>query len=260
MTAISWLYERRLGFALAADGKSGCIAETPEEEKCIHPPRIDQRKIFVTRFKGREIAYAFSGMVLNTEGTLNLIREADCAFSSPSMSKARNVYEYIDEFANLLKASIDKAKQDGHIKRYVRNSRCPPSEENVFARVFFAGYFRKHEPSFAIVTLRHDDKRLLSPEKRFETPPENSCLVGASGPIQDRIFGPEDHWVKDYARPVHPNGSLDDLVSLAEGFIRACCDPRALDIDPSCENIGGHVHVAELTPSGFKWRIAPIEP
>jgi hypothetical protein len=259
MTAISWLYRRHLGFALAADGRSGYIAETLEEEKHLSPPHTKQRKIFVTRFKGRDIAYALSGMVLNTEGTLDLIRESDTAFSSPSMHKVQNVYEYIDEFANLLKAAVDKAKLDGHIKRYVRNSHCPPSEENVFARVFFAGYFCKHEPSFAIVTLRHDDKILLSPERRVETPPENSYLMGASGVIQDKIYGSEDHWVKEYAKPVGPDGSLDDLVSLAEGFIRACCDPRAQEIDPSCINIGGHVHVAELTPSGFKWRIPPIE-
>lgn len=258
-TAISWLCRPKVGFALAADGKARFKAETPEEENDLPPDKMNEKKIFVTKFKGRDIAYAFTGNIFTKQREFDLVRESRSAFDLIAKSNAQNIYEYIDRYARHIKTAVDNAKVDGRIKRYVQNPLCPVSEENVFARVFFAGYFRKHQPSFAVVTLRHEHQLLLDPEIRFETPPENDYFVGAGGGIAARIHGAEDHWVRAYAKPVSPNGSLDDLASLAEGFIRACSDPRAEEVDQSCKAIGGHVHVAELTPSGFKWRIAPIE-
>jgi hypothetical protein len=32
-----------------------------------------------------------------------------------------------------------------------------------------------------------------------------------------------------------------------------CCDPIAVEIDPFCKYIGGKIHAATITPSGFNW-------
>jgi hypothetical protein len=258
MTAISWLCRPRLGFALAADGNGGYVAEAAEDENNLRPADTKEQKIFVTQFKGLDIAYAFTWNAFNEDRTFSLVQASKAAFSQIAKSTVQNLHQYIDEFSRHIKIAIDNAKSDRRLQRYVGNPHCHvPSEANVFARVFFAGYFRK-QPSLAILTLRHENQLLLDPELQIETPPENDYLVGA-GEIAARVYGSEDHWVRAHAKPIPPDGSLDDLASLAEGFIRACSDPRAQEVDPSCKGIGGHVQVAELTPSGFKWRIPPIE-
>jgi hypothetical protein len=39
-----------------------------------------------------------------------------------------------------------------------------------------------------------------------------------------------------------------------DGYIAACSDPIALELDEFCHTIGGHIHVATVTPDhGFRW-------
>ena len=50
--------------------------------------------------------------------------------------------------------------------------------------------------------------------------------------------------------------SLDDAERYIRGYIEACSSPLALQMDAKCSRIGGHIHTAEITPSGgFRWRI-----
>ena len=57
---------------------------------------------------------------------------------------------------------------------------------------------------------------------------------------------------------VRPYGnSLEDAAAFAIAFIEICSHPEAVIEDPICKIIGGHTHVAEVTPDGFKWRIPP---
>jgi hypothetical protein len=58
----------------------------------------------------------------------------------------------------------------------------------------------------------------------------------------------------------HPKGkTLSSGIAHAKGFLEACCDPLAAEIDSMCGGIGGHIHVAAMTrESGFQWFIPPI--
>lgn len=54
--------------------------------------------------------------------------------------------------------------------------------------------------------------------------------------------------------------SLADAVEAARSYISSCSDPESLAIEPEvCAKIGGHVHVATITPdAGFQWAIPPL--
>jgi len=39
--------------------------------------------------------------------------------------------------------------------------------------------------------------------------------------------------------------------------IEAQSGETAAEIDPFCNSIGGHIHIAAVTPDGFKWMVPP---
>jgi hypothetical protein len=40
--------------------------------------------------------------------------------------------------------------------------------------------------------------------------------------------------------------SLEDAAGFVNGYIEACCSRAALSVDPSCEELGRHIHVATV--------------
>jgi hypothetical protein len=65
------------------------------------------------------------------------------------------------------------------------------------------------------------------------------------------------------AREMHPEMrvTLSDAIEAGRKSIEACSrsSPMALEIDKEfCEGIGGHIHVATITPEGgFDWAVLP---
>jgi hypothetical protein len=54
------------------------------------------------------------------------------------------------------------------------------------------------------------------------------------------------------------NLTLEDAIDRSKSFISAHGDPEALAIDEDCCFVGGHIHIATITPTdGFKWKIPP---
>lgn len=47
--------------------------------------------------------------------------------------------------------------------------------------------------------------------------------------------------------------SSADGADMARAYIAACANSKGRKIDVECAAIGGRVHVAEITPDGFKW-------
>jgi len=240
---------------LAADSRAYARAERPEEHGQEPPDTYDNTKIFKTKFKTRDIAYAFTGTVFNADRSFDLLAKTSTILHG--LSASRSFHEYIEGYAEAAKELFDTAKRDGRIKIYAENENVPEGpDRNIVARIFFAGYFRKAKPSFAIVTLLHENQMLNEPLFVFESPPQTDYLAGA-GEIARLFFEGENHWVNSYGKRANPNSSLAELVSMGKGFIQACRDARAVAIDPSCRGIGGDIHVAHISiERGFEW----IEP
>jgi hypothetical protein len=61
-----------------------------------------------------------------------------------------------------------------------------------------------------------------------------------------------------FCKPFKHETSLQGAAYFAKGYIEACSSPLALKFDPTCEELGGHIHVATITPQdGFRWVIPP---
>jgi hypothetical protein len=51
--------------------------------------------------------------------------------------------------------------------------------------------------------------------------------------------------------------SLWDAAKVGENFILACDSDDGLKIDSECRRIGGHIHIAAITPTCFCWLKPP---
>jgi hypothetical protein len=97
---------------------------------------------------------------------------------------------------------------------------------------------------------------MVEPQIRLATPPCD--LFSGSDQIAHRYFF--SHADRRFKKYFHTKGkTLSSGIAHAKGYIEACCDPLAAEIDPLCGGIGGHIHVATVTrESGFQWFIPPI--
>jgi hypothetical protein len=82
--------------------------------------------------------------------------------------------------------------------------------------------------------------------------------IGLGSELMRKVFfDTKDERFAAYRTQKQMGGSLglDDAVQVAANFIRACSDPAALEVDPyTCAAIGGHIHIATITPrNGFRW-------
>jgi hypothetical protein len=89
-----------------------------------------------------------------------------------------------------------------------------------------------------------------------------SNVLYGSGVIQQAMYdnyGPIDNSpFAEYFKNPRTIDSFDDAEEYVKGYIEACSSPLALEMDEvGCKKIGGHIHIAEITRSGFRWRIPP---
>jgi hypothetical protein len=58
-----------------------------------------------------------------------------------------------------------------------------------------------------------------------------------------------DARIRQFIKPPSERPSLQDAIDTTRGYIEACASPLGLDVDPdNCKGIGGHIHVATVTP------------
>jgi hypothetical protein len=120
-----------------------------------------------------------------------------------------------------------------------------------------AGYVGRHgRGGIAITRFTHRHGHLVEPSIEIQIPPKHQGIVVGSEEISKRYF--EQHQDTRFKNYFHAFGeTLGEALSHARGYIEACSDPLAAEIDPLCKGIGGHIHAAAVTPSGFQWLIEP---
>jgi hypothetical protein len=216
------------------------------------------RRFSKGHYKGRSFAYALTGTIFNEGKTFNLITEAGSIEKALSSMRLENLYEYLAEFSKRIHRAFADARKDGRLEEFSGNPLCEdPLEKNTIARIIFAGYFRKGTASVARATFCHDAGNLSEPHIATETPPRQAFFIGAEK-IAELVFAGNNAHFSQYRREADFNSSLEDAVRCARGFIEACCDPQASQIDKACLGIGGAIHIATVTPQqGFQWVIPP---
>jgi hypothetical protein len=251
MTAIA-LVPTVYGFAIAADGRTLWEGD-PADEIGIKGQTENEQKVFKGQFKGKDFAYAVTGLIFNSGRTFNLIAEAETAFGL--LSGTKNIHQYIKRFSRLVAKAIDNAKKDGRIDSYLEKGEG--EEKRNIAKIFLAGYFTKNVPAIAMVHFVHDNQRIADAATLFEENPQNVYTIG-SPKITD-LFARADQRVAQYPKFADRRRSLEDAVAFSKGYVDACSGKLAEEIDPACKAIGGHTHLATVTKdNGFQWVIPPF--
>jgi hypothetical protein len=255
MTAIVLQYTPA-GIIVAADGLSRWGDDLSRDELARQGETDHEQKIFRGAFGGLDIAWAASGAVFNRDKTFSLVCEITKALHAANSRSVQSFDSWLGAVADDLRRSVSDAQTRGLLAPFSENAALPldSQERFTFARVFMAGYFYDGKPSIATIRLLHSNGVLTAPERLTQTPFMGIMYTG-SAEIRKRYFGMhEDRRFFKYFRT--PGEGLDHAV----GYIEACSDPLAAEIDPLCKGIGGHIHAAIITPdAGFRWAIPPIE-
>lgn len=138
----------------------------------------------------------------------------------------------------------------------------PGERGNTILRLSLDGYHGEFPESVG-VRLFHENGRLREPEVLPERLQTGFHMAAAPAPMIGQILWMDenDHRLSAYKgrRMWADEITLADAIERSRLFIQAHSDPEAIVLDANCLEVGGHIHIATITPSeGFKWIIDPI--
>lgn len=243
MTAISMMYTSSR-FVIAADGR--CKSDDPLASK--KGETDEAKKIFCFEAHNIKMAWALAGMSSMEDGRFDLIAEAEKRMNALAMSAFSSGNSYVKRFCANIKRAVIKAKREGRITNFPKPNQLEGTQKRPFVRFFFLGFLNRI-PFWVEARFFHDEQTggidLWLNDEDFSQP----LMTVGSEVIANMMYAPGvavDSRLASYKR--EPNdGDLEYVTS----YIKACCDPVAIEIDPLCEYIGGRIHAVEVTPSGF---------
>lgn len=200
--------------------------------------------------KDATLAYILRGQIATEDRTFDLEAEVRNQLALLTTSKFNNCADFLRLLAAALENAIKCARRDKRLK------------EALEAWISFAGYFGTDpclvdlkflpRPHFTDSLYEFSEPYLRQGHPMVSGPPIIWDLISQRDPKFAQYF-------VQYDKPVR-SMSLREAADYAKGCIDAFSSPFARELDPSCEAIGGHVHVATITPlTGFQWITAPIE-
>jgi hypothetical protein len=255
MPTIIFRYLTRDGFALVADGKSHSLGKD-------EPDEINVQKIF--QIQEQSAAYALIGTVRFDDDTgqlysLNLPKEIDSLARASAVTLC-DLPRLEEQFARPIYDLLLRGKADGVISDYTGTLDFPNSGLTIFSVLLF-GYC-KGAPSEIHVRFWHQDQVLGRPQVApFDLRSRNPRAVGS--PIIWNALRNHDPALSRFALPKMPSPdqsqeiSLWDAAKIGETLILACETKEALEMDAECRKIGGHIHIAAITPTCFHWLKPP---
>jgi hypothetical protein len=160
-----------------------------------------------------------------------------------------------DHYVDLLIAELGKT---------IKRTESPDTYAHKYEEtcLFLDGYILER-PVRRNITLKHERNQTTI------SPSDDNLRAGqmrghGSGKIYNALFKDFSPYggLSSYRIICQPKPETIPVMSgQCEALIRAHCDPEALLIDPDiCNGIGGHIHMAALTPeTGFQW-VSGFEP
>ena len=228
MTAIASAFTSE-GFVIGADGRQlGKDKEIFTESA---------QKIFDLNYRHVDVAYAWCGEtgVVNesTEVIYDLYAITRVALSSAVQLAGRQFPSFIQQSCTGIYEGIIKSP----VVRQITNSDSLPEAK---ARMLLNGYF-DGQPFMTQFHVRETDRIRVQAER---------VLMPIPAPTRN-LFNGCTRQNKKY-ESVLPTTTLEAL-KLVSDYIQECID----NSDADCSGIGGHRHIAHLTPDGFYWVDAP---
>jgi hypothetical protein len=256
MSAFVVIFTRE-GFTIAADGKLSADESTLITDAITARLAHSVEKIYVG--PDNKFGYFLTGFVEDEVTGFDLTQALhDSLLSTPSDSFHHYFY-YVRQVALKFKALIVEAQAKG--LRFPEWPEFTEGDTSFATEVGVAGYFKDVPFSvhFKITHVRQSNLALT-------ICPVNALGVGykyesASHVLPNLTLNDDARFVKYKEALLRPfQESLEDAAEYSKGLIALCSDPLAAEVDSVCKGIGGHIHIADVTPEyGFRWRIPPLE-
>lgn len=209
----------------------------------------DSQKVF--EIPGLPAAYAMYGEIgigdnnPDTPILLDLSQEIKKFLDLGDYSLSFDFFAYANRIAANLYQSIAATKDRGAIWGGNQESITP---ERVIARIILCGFF-DGTPMEINIRFEHLNQRLLPPRVFPVDLQRSNPEVFGSFPVMQRFF----------RQPESPDLSLLEAAKKIERYVQFCDSERGWKLDPiMCRTIGGHIHIAAITPRGFQWLKPPI--
>jgi hypothetical protein len=237
MTAVVSMFLRDKGFVIGADG-----LRTDAKTGAIITDKA--RKIFSIEGDRVRLAYAWVGSssILYGDGVeFSFIDESANIGSELATEKPVSIDEYVRKFALKMHKKLRAiCLPDG---RLCDHPETMPREE--IAQVLIIGYYNG-KPYQTGVRFSHKNLVLQSPymDELIQSP-------------EEQLSGSGSETVLEQFKPIPASETLDEAVRWIRKYIQACIDSRNKYDD--CAEIGGHIHIAIITPEKFEWAIPPLK-
>ena len=243
-TAIVSIYTPE-GFVIAADGR-----DLNMETRTV--VRDSVQKIYSVKHPQGELAYSFAGTDRITakdsdEVTFDFIHETVKATEVLAARRYKSLWHYAKALHDVLWPFPEQARQA------LSTFESPPME----TMIFIEGY---HDGRPKRVRLTFFNDGLQEPEVSADF--QSGTALGVIPEAVSRILdsGTGDGPLAAYRARLRGIETMAEAIEAAQKVVAALKDPEALEIDPRCEGIGGHVHVCKITfADGFQWIIKPLQ-
>lgn len=247
------------GFIIGADGRK-CLDDESRAKATAHDLSQETdcaQKIFELKNEDMNLAYTITGSVADSAGFDLLVAIAE-SIAKLKEKSFPDCNKFLRQLGGKINKAMNEAKRVGTLETFPKLRRLPQSSAWIIADILVVGYF-KNEPCFFMMNFYHYHQ--IS-EFRVVPQPVLYSLLSGSGVVAKAMFDERGIPLKDspfaqHARELR-NPTLDQADEYVRGYIEACSLPLALEMDEAmCKGIGGHMHVAEITVEGFKWRVPP---
>jgi hypothetical protein len=250
MTAISFCYIEP-GFVIAADGRS----RTFDSATGIYCPNGEtHQKIFPLLGAGRILAYAMMGeAVASEDNSFDLKVEIERQRKRLATKHFPNLRDYMGAIGIRLRKAYEKATET--CLDYKPPADARDEYDRMLARVIAVGYVAS-KPSCVQAEFFYEGKGKV--ELRVTTEPLQQGIPALLAPRDISGVIDRDSRFSEYRLPYGPTMPIEHASAVIQRRLEACASPLAAEIDVLCSGIGGHIHVAAVTPSGVSWLVPPI--
>jgi hypothetical protein len=247
MTATATMYTQ-FGFAIAADGRQRW-GNIPTRDDFIQQSESDTvQKIFAFSSNGVVLAYFIRGHIANRDRSFDLETALEKELAPWRAASITDLAAFLRTIGTGLEQYIRLAHSEGRVEEYPETY------------IEFMGYLGTQPFWVELQFLRFGNVNTgllyeLSPRTMWP----GACLVSGSLIIRDLIFRGHPAF-SGFCNLFDYKKSLEQAARYVNGYIQACCSPIAIQFDPDCAGLGGHIHVATVTPeSGFQWFVEPVQ-
>jgi hypothetical protein len=232
-TAITYI---DAGFAIAADGRRRWGHDPTRDGSTRDSESDEVQKIFEIAGSRMTLAYTVRGHVANRDRTFDVTVELSRHIASLRGKRFWNCCGFIRALSDRLEQTIEQAKTLGRLEDYPATEIC------------FVGYF-KGNPCWVDVQFRPYRNYLGSLYEMRSQDLYPGYFYVSGSPVVTELIRDGDTRVADFWKPPDDSAPLKGAAELVKGYVEACCSEWALALDPeNCKEIGGHVHVATVTP------------